>query len=76
MKLFKSIRYAVVVLLTTSFLISAFITLFNYSYGSFDNEGKGNLFNNTSVVSDSSAAGIIKQFTEKSEVAITTINTK
>jgi hypothetical protein len=76
MKLFKSIRFAVVVLLTTSFLISAFIILFNYSYWSLNNEVNGNLLDNTSLVSDSSADGIVKQFPEKSEGAITAANTK
>jgi hypothetical protein len=76
MKLFKSVRFAVVVILTTSFLISAFIILFNYSYNLSNNEVKGNLLDNTSVVSDPSAIDIVKQFPEKLEATITTINTK
>ncbi len=57
MKLFTTFRFVFAMFLATSFLISAFILL--YSYIS-DNEIKGNLLENKSVNSVSSAESIGK----------------
>lgn len=57
MKLFTTFRFAFAIFLATSFLIAAFIILYsNIS----DNEVKGNLLENTSVNSVSSAESIGK----------------
>ncbi len=55
MKLFKTIGFTVAALLVTSFLIAAFIILFNYSTGSPANGVKANSLDNTAAITESSA---------------------
>lgn len=74
MKLYKIIGFTVTALLTTSFLITAFILLYSYSSVSTDKAEIGNLLNNTAPGTDSFTIMFRKDNTNRGLITVLAIS--